>query len=99
MVERISHRAWLLALIGASLLTSAPRFLTADSDSDDPRGDGQQERFHERRDGHDREEREEHRHQQRDDRDEGMRQERERKPRNMHPELQIAAPFNRSSDS
>lgn len=97
MISRLCQRAWLLALIGASICTFSPRFLHADSDSAG-RGRERSEHQESRREGkedRDHEEKGECGNQHHRDGEEVSSQERGRKQRNMHPELQVASPYNR----
>lgn len=95
MISTRWSRAWLLVLVGASAVAFSPRSAYADSESNTP----QRQRSEQRTCDRDREDRCDgagQKTRESDDRGEkrdGSRREQNKAQRNMHPELQIAAPF------
>ncbi len=100
MISKMCGRAWLLALVGASILTFTPRFLHADSDQgrEMERSEHQERDRDSHCDDRDRDEISQTRSRDRSGRQDGARPERQKKQRNMHPELQVATPFNSRGD-
>ena len=88
MISKLLGRAWLLTFIGASIFSLSPRFLYADGDLGKGHN-GDRERSKEQTEERDREDGESHHNS----------DTKGKQRRNMHPELQIAAPFHKSNDS